>query len=105
MFTRSLISPSQTDLYGRVQSETTDICYIMVTTYIFLKAQFPIFPGDWSRWVIRQEVNNGSIFIASRKKGLIYLPVRGWLYRGVGWPLDDTLTLTGRNMSCLTLNK
>ena len=34
VFTRSLISPTQADLYGRVQSERTDTCSTMVITLL-----------------------------------------------------------------------
>ena len=33
----------------------------------------------------------------SKKPGLLFIPVRGWLYNGGGtWPYDDTLTVTGK---------
>ena len=41
----------------------------------------------------------------SKKKGLVYLPVSGWQYGdGIGWHDDDTLTVTGKHISCLTFN-
>ena len=43
----------------------------------------------------------------SKKSGLVYIPVRGWKYSdgtGTGTYLDDdTLTVTGKNISCLII--
>ena len=38
----------------------------------------------------------------SQKKGLIYIPVNGWQYGDGVWKDDDTLTVTGKHISCLT---
>ena len=66
---------------------------------------FSIFLGDWSRWVVSSEVSNSGANIASKKQGLVYIPVRGWQY-GDGTTVhdDDTLTVTGKHMSYLTIN-
>ena len=62
----------------------------------------PIFQDDWSRWVIHYEVSNTGAYIISKKQGLVFLPVRGWLYPDGTWQDDDTLTVTGKHISCLT---
>ena len=50
-----------------------------------------------SRWVISYEVSNVDAYIKSKKQGLVYLPVRGWMYGdGNGWPDDDTLNVNGK---------
>ena len=60
--------------------------------------------GDWSQWVVNDEVSNGRARIKSKKKSLVFLPVSGWQYRGGGgWNDDDTLTVTGKYISCLIL--
>ena len=65
-----------------------------------------MYQGDWSRWVVYSEVSNDLAYIQSKKQGLVYLPVRGWQYAGGGdtWQDDDTLTVTGKHISCLTFN-
>ena len=65
-----------------------------------------IFQGSTSNWIVNDEVDeNTGAYIKSKKKRLIFLPVRGWQYAGGGWPDDDTLTLTvtGKYISCLIL--
>ena len=44
-------------------------------------------------------------YIQSKKEGLVYIPEKGWQYAdGDGdWMDDETLTVTGKHMSCLTL--
>ena len=44
-------------------------------------------------------------YIQSKKEGLVYISERGWQYAdGDGdWMDDETLTITGKHMSCLTL--
>ena len=67
---------------------------------------FSIFKGDWSNWVINDELAENSAYIISKKEGLVNLPVRGWQYgrgRGRGWNDDDTMTVTGKYISCLIL--
>ena len=49
------------------------------------------------------ELAENSAYIISKKEGLVNLPVRGWQYSGVGWKDDDTLTVTGKYISCLIL--
>ena len=61
---------------------------------------FSIFKGDWSNWVINDELAENSAYIISKKEGLVNLPVRGWQYFGGGWKDDDTLTVTGKHISC-----
>ena len=62
--------------------------------------------GDWSSWVTYYEVSNGGASIVSKKEGLVYIPERGWQYAdGNGGLMDDeTLTVIGKHMSCLTSN-
>ena len=74
-----------------------------------------------SRWIISDKGDNGA-YIKSKKKGLVFPPVKGWEYDGGAsscgwlgalfdclldvctcWPDDDTLTVTGKYVSCLTL--
>ena len=82
MFTRSLISPTQADLYGRVQSERTDTFSTMVITNIifFLKTTIFNFQGDDSQWVVYSEVSNDLAYIKSKNRWLIFLPELGWQY-------------------------
>ena len=63
-----------------------------------------IFQGDRSRWALFSKVSNRTAFIKSKKKGLVYLPEKGWQFRDGGWKADDTLTVTGKKTSCQTLN-
>ena len=64
-----------------------------------------MYQGDWSEWVVYSEVTKQLAYIKSKKKGLVYIPVRGWQYSDFGpWEDDDTLTVTGKHISCLTLN-
>ena len=62
-----------------------------------------IFQGDTSKWIIRYEVSNGGAYIKSKKKGLVYFPLRGWQYWDGTWQNDETLTVIGKYISCLTL--
>ena len=63
-----------------------------------------IFQGDTLEWIIRYEVSNGGAYIKSKKKGLVYFPLRGWQYGVDGpWQDDDTLTVTGKKTSCPNL--
>ena len=57
-----------------------------------------IFQGPTSAWIIRKEVSNDWVYITSKKKGLIYLPVSGWQYSDGIWQDDDTLTVTGKSI-------
>ena len=53
-------------------------------------------------WVVNSEVSDGAASIKSKKQGLVFLPVRGWQYATTdGWKDDDTLTVTGENISYL----
>ena len=49
------------------------------------------------------EISNSGAYIKAKKKGLVYLPIRGWLYSGADdWENDDTLTVTGKHIiSCV----
>ena len=63
------------------------------------------FKGFWSRWIVNDEVvENSWAYIKSTKQGLVFLPVSGWQYYNGTWQEDDTLTVTGKNISCLTWN-
>ena len=63
--------------------------------------------GDWSTWVTYYEISNGAANIVSKKERLVYIPVRGWQYAdgNGGWIDDEALTVTGKHMSCVRLNK
>ena len=65
---------------------------------------FYILLGNFGEWVLHGAVNNFGADIRSKKKGLVYFPVRGWQYVDGSWKDDDTLTVTGRYISCLSLN-
>ena len=55
-----------------------------------------MYEGNKSEWIIRKEASNGGAYIKSMKRGLVYIPVRGWQYADAGiWQDDDTLTVTG----------
>ena len=63
-------------------------------------SEYIIFQGRTSRWIIYKQVDgNTGAYIKSQKKGLVYLPVRGWQYSGGGWQDDDTLTITGKDIN------
>ena len=49
------------------------------------------------------ELSNNLAYIESEKQGSVYVPVGGWRYFDGGWEDDDTLTVTGKYISCLTL--
>ena len=52
--------------------------------------------GDWSRWVIDDNVDNGPARIQSKEKGLTNLPRTGWQYADNGsWYDDNTMTFIG----------
>ena len=55
-----------------------------------------IFP-EYAEWIVYYEVDDNTGYIKSKKKGLTYIPVGGWLYGdGAGvWYDDDTLSVTG----------
>ena len=60
-----------------------------------------IYEGNKSEWIIRKEASNGGAYIKSMKRGLVYIPVRGWQYADASiWQDDDTLTVTGKKTSC-----
>ena len=66
-----------------------------------------IIPGDWSRWVINDEISNRSANIRSFYKGLINITgIPKWEYHAIRnnghWHYDNTLKVTGemvRNMT------
>ena len=67
-----------------------------------------MYEGNISEWIVRKEASNGGAYIKSKKRGQVYLPVRGWLYAGGGggvWQADDTLTITGKYISYLIFNQ
>ena len=54
-----------------------------------------IFP-EYSEWIVYYEVDDNTGYIKSKKKGLTYIPVGGWLYGSAGvWYDDDTLSVRG----------
>ena len=52
---------------------------------------------------IYREVSTDVAYIQSKRKGLAYLPLRGWQYGDAGgiWQDDDTLTITGKFISVI----
>merc|ERR1719411_1406026 len=82
---------------------------MMVTTWkIFRCMTIVNILGDWSKWVIdNQLINDSTAFIASTNTGLISPPLTGWQYSpGCGEILcevpddDDTMIVRGNNISC-----
>ena len=56
--------------------------------------------GDWSRWVIDDNVDNGPAHIQSKDKGLTNLPRTGWQYGNDGsWHDDSTLKVISNDFS------
>ena len=81
----------------------------MVTTYLRLYDLVTnyLFQGDLdlSTWVIQFEVSPVPLtLVTSKKQGLINLPMRGWRYwDGTMMQDDDTLTVTGKYIGCMTV--
>ena len=77
----------------------------MIIDYNYLSANnYLIIQGYGSGWVIHYEVSNRGAYIQSKKPGLLYIPVRGWQYMVGSMQDDDTLTVTGKYISCLNFN-
>ena len=72
--------------------------------------RYLFYRGNNMKWIVNDKVDeNTGAFIKSKKKGLVYLPARGWKYSisHYAWSLsldDDTLTVTGKHISCVTFN-